>query len=80
MKKLSLNKFYQAKTLTEPVQHLICEAARTKDGVQYPLKTTDQPLPDATLVWRTGRIGPPLNALMCKFGGNVKRIPFFVTE
>ena len=30
-------------------------------------------------MWRTGWIEPPLNALMCKFGGNVKRIPFFHT-
>ena len=56
---------------------LICEATCTEDGVQYPLKTTDQPLPDATLVWRTERIEPPLNALICKFGGNVRRIQFF---
>ena len=61
------------------VQHLICEAAYTEDGVQYPLKTTDQPLPDATLVRRTGWIEPPLNALMFNFGGDVNLIPFFDT-
>ena len=61
------------------VQHHICEAACTEDGVQYPLKITEQPLRDATLVWGTGRVEPPFNALMCKFGGNVNRIPFFDT-
>ena len=61
------------------VQHLICEAACTEYGVQYPLKTTDPPFPDITLVQSTGRIETPSNAPMCKFGGDVNRIPFFDT-
>ena len=59
------------------VQHLICKATCTEDGVQFPLKTTDQPLPDANLVRRTGQIEPPNNALMCMFGGDVNRTSFF---
>ena len=58
------------------VQHLICGV---QDGVQYPLKTTDQLLPDTTLVRRTGWIELPVNALMCKFGDDANRIPFLDT-
>ena len=48
------------------VQKFVSEATSTEDGVNYSLKSTYQHLPDATLVWRTGRVEPPLNAFMGK--------------
>ena len=50
------------------VQNFVRETS-AEDGVKYSLKTTYQPLPDATLVWRTGWIEPPLNAFVGKFEG-----------
>ena len=57
------------------VQNFVRETASTEDGVKYSLKTTYQHLPDATLVWRTGRIEPPLNAFVGEFDGNVDEVP-----
>ena len=53
------------------------ETTSTEDGVKYSLKTSYQPLPDATLVWRTGRIEPPLNAFVGEFHGDVDGVPLF---
>ena len=57
------------------VQNFIRETTKTEDGVNYSLKTTYQPLKDATLVWRTERIEPPLNAFVGKFDGDVDGVP-----
>ena len=57
------------------VQNFVRETTSTDDGVKYSLKTTYQPLPYATLVWRTGRIEPPLNAFVGKFDGDVDGVP-----
>ena len=38
-----------------------------------------QPIPDATLVWRTGRIEAPLNAFVRMFRTDVERVDFFNT-
>ena len=46
--------------------------------VKNSLKTTEQPLLDATLIWRTELIETALNALMRKFRGDVGRVSFFI--
>ena len=60
------------------VLNFVSEAANTEDGVKYLLKTTYQPLPDATLVWRTVRFVPPLNAFMGRFRCTIDSVPHFV--
>ena len=52
------------------VKNFVPETTSTEDGVMYSLKSTYQPLPDATLVWHTGRIETPLNAIVGEFDGN----------
>ena len=42
----------------------------------YSNVTTDQLLPGATLMRRTWRVEPPLNALMCNFRGDVEHVSF----
>ena len=56
------------------VQNFVRETS-TEDGVRCSLKTMYQPLPDATLVWRNGRIEPPLNAFVGEFDGDVDGAP-----
>ena len=58
------------------VQNFVRETTSIEDGVNYSLKTTYQPLPDATVVWRTGRIKPPLNAFVGKFDGDVDGVRY----
>ena len=59
------------------VQKFVRETTSTKDDVKYSLKTKYQPLPDATLVWRTGRIEPPLKVFVGKFHGDVDGVSLF---
>ena len=59
------------------VQDFVRETTINKDGVKYSLKITYQPLPDATLVWRTGQIERPLNAFVGKLHGDVDGVPLF---
>ena len=52
----------------------ICEAVYTEDVLKHSHKITEQTFTDSTVVWRTERNQPPLNALM---SGHVDRVPFF---
>ena len=57
------------------VQNFVRKTTSTEDGVKCLLKTKYQSLPDATLVWSTGRIESPLNAFVGNFDGDVDGVP-----
>ena len=58
-------------------QNFVAEATSTGNGLKFSFKATYYPLPDATLMWRTGRVEPLFYAFVGKLSGNVFCVPFF---
>ena len=50
---------------------------RVKDRIQYSLKTTDQRLPNATMMWFTMRVANPLIPFLQKLHSYLHRVQFF---